>query len=82
MKRVSLRREAALATFPGMEKFAIQAARRVVRLQERRRKMRRELKAIDDELRIAKGQLRAVMKPRTDDSDIETPMPTIAAVNE
>jgi len=77
MKRVTVKHEAALALFPGMEKFAIQAARRVVRLQERRRKVRRELKSIDDELRVAKGQLRAVLKPRPDVDDVETPMPKV-----
>lgn len=79
MKRIALFREAASASVSGFEKFAIQAARRVVRLQERRRKLNRELKAINDELRIAKGQLRGVMRPRETDPALDTPMPKTAA---
>lgn len=79
MKRIALVREGAAATVPGIERFAIQAARRVVRLQERRRKLRRELKAVDDELRVAKAQLRIVMRP-ANDRDVETPMPIAVPV--
>ena len=75
MKKIALFREAASAMIPGLEKFAVQAARRVVRRQERRRKLRRELRAIDDELKIAKRQLRDVTRPRRDDASLDTPMP-------
>jgi hypothetical protein len=77
MKRIALMREAAAAMIPGLEKFAVQAARRVVRLQECRRKLRRELRAIDDELKVAKRQLREVTRSRADDTSVETPMPKV-----
>jgi hypothetical protein len=68
--RVTLTKEAALASIAGIEKFAVQAARRIVRLQERRRKLRRELKAIDDELRLAKAQLRTVTTIARDEDEL------------
>jgi hypothetical protein len=78
MKRIALVREAATGTIAGLEKFAVQAARRVVRLQERRKKLRRELKAVDNELRIAKKQLRGVVRGSTDAALLDTPMPAAA----
>ncbi len=74
-QRIVLVKEAALASIPGLQKFAMQATRRVVRLQERRRKLRRDLKAVDDELRLAKQQLRAVMHKALSDDVLDTPMP-------
>jgi hypothetical protein len=79
MKRIALVHEAAVAMVPGLEKFAVQAARRVVRLQERRRKLRRELKAIDSELRVARQQLRTVMRQPADAAALDTPMPKTGA---
>lgn len=78
IRRVALLREAAAATLPGLEKFAVQAARRIVRLQERRHKLKRELKAINDELRIAKGQLRAVTRASLQPDEFDTPLPKVS----
>jgi len=78
-RRIALAREAAALTVPGLEKFAVQAARRIVRLQERRRKLKRELKAIDDELRVAKGQLRAVTRATPAPAELDTPLPKVSA---
>lgn len=79
MKHIGLVREAARASIAGLEKFAVQAARRVARLQERRRRLRRELRAVDDELRLAKKQLKTVLSSSARDEDLETPMPALKA---
>ena len=78
LKRVPVRREAAAAMIAGYERFAVQAARRIVRLQEKRRKLRRELKAIDEELRTAKRQMREVMKAGTETAPLDGALPTAA----
>ncbi len=87
MKRVGLRHEAAQATLHpagshgfaalavGHRKFLVQAARRIVRLQERRRKLRRDLRVVEEELRMAKRELKAVLG--ASEKDLDTPMPTI-----
>jgi cell division septum initiation protein DivIVA len=80
IRRVAMFREAATLTLPGLEKFAVQAARRIVRLQERRRKLKRELKAINDEIRIAKGQLRAVTRATPSAPELDTPLPKNTSV--
>lgn len=68
-------REAAAATIVGLERFAVQSVRRLVRLQERRRKVRRELKVIDDEIRMTKSQLRAVVRSKAPGAELDTPLP-------
>ncbi len=77
-KRITLVREAATAGIPGIEKFAMQAARRIVRLQERRRKLRRELRAVDDELKLARRQLRDATRVERADPALDGPLPVAA----
>jgi hypothetical protein len=79
LRRFAQGREPAAATLAGLERFAVQAARRIVRLQERRRKIKRELKAVNDEIRIAKGQLRAVTRSAAPVAELDTPLPAKAS---
>ena len=78
LKRVSLRREAAAATITDYTRFAVQAARRLVRLQEKRRKLRRELRAVDDELKVVKRQMRDITAGTTAPADLDTPLPKVS----
>lgn len=79
LRPVPQTREAAAATIAGLERYAVQSARRLVRLQERRRRLRRELKAIDDEIRLVTRALRVITRGAAPGADLDTPLPAKAS---
>lgn len=56
---------------PTKEATLITEAKRLQRLQTKRRKLRKELKAVEDEMRLVRRNLRGLSSSKLD--DVETP---------
>lgn len=57
---------------PTKEATLITEAKRLQRLQTKRRKLRKELKLVEDEMRLVRKNLRGLSSSKLDD-DVETP---------